>query len=192
MTKKKFISCLFVTISLLCGQSVLAQLSCPQENKSCPADSANGYDGVTYQNIPLGISFAKFKALALAGHHILLPNRVLEENGVQIVYKASDEWPLGAFKWKPDFCFVEDNGVYRLSTIRGTIKDFEVYKGIIEVLHNKYGNHRVRDSQMVWKIGLRNETAAMLDGVLPGWLYFHDVNLLKLGLARKQRNSPGL
>lgn len=190
MLNRKFILLIVAAVALC--QPSLAQFNRPQEIKSCSADASTAYDGVTYQNIPLGISFSKFKALAGAGHHAISTNREVEENGVQFAYSSSDDWSIGAFKWRPTFCFVDDSGVYRLSTIRGQIKDFIVYKGIVETLDNKYGTHAVRNNKFVWKVGQRNETAVMLEDSLPGWFYFHEVSLLRLGLERKQQKSPGL
>jgi hypothetical protein len=169
-----------------------SRASLPQETKECSADSVIDYDGVTFQNIPLGISFKKFRTLCSASLHELQPAREIEEDGVQVVYKASGPWPIGKYKWTPSFCFVEDKGVYRLTSIRGTINDFEAFKGVTEALDNKYGKHSFRNQQLVWKIGSINETAVMMDDSLPAWLYFHDVSLLKLGLAKRQRNAPGL
>lgn len=190
MTNRKFILLIVAAVALC--QPSLAQGNLPQEIKSCSADASTAYDGVTYQNLQLGISFSRFKTLATAGHHAILPNREIEENGVQFAYQSSNEWTIGAFKWRPTFCFIDDSGVYRLSTIRGPIKDFATYKGIVETLDNKYGTHTVRNNKLVWKVGQRSETAVMLEDSLPGWLYFHEVSLLRLGLARKQQKSPGL
>lgn len=183
---------LVLSLLIINPQVVSSQNSSPQEIKTSSAESVMGYDGVTYQNVSLGISFSKFKSLANASHHNLLPNREIEEDGVQIVYKAADEWSLGSFKWKPSFCFIEEDGVYRLATIRGTISDFATYKNVISVLDSKYGTHSVRAEKLLWKIGRRTETAVMLEDSLPGWLYFHDISLLKLGLEKKRNSTPGL
>jgi hypothetical protein len=190
--QKQFL-CLLVLLSVSAACPIaFAQFNLPQEVKGCPADTSSIYDGVTYQNIPLGISFSKFKTLVNAGHHALVPKREIEEAGVQFVYKAADEWQVGSFKWTPAFCFVEDNGVYRLSTIRGTIKDFPAFKTVIATLDQKYRKHSVEKNHFVWKVGRHNNTAVILEDSLPGWLYFHDVNLLELGMAKRQANTPGL
>ena len=123
----------------------------PQELTSCPADLAAHYDGAKYKNFKLGISFKAFKQ-QLEHDGLLAYLHRGREHRSDRKYHHFANYTLGEganlsiaeIPWQPVFKFIDDNGVYRLEGIEGTVSktsasSSDPYDLISQALTAKYG-----------------------------------------------------
>lgn len=178
-------------ITATCSNRATAEFKQPQETSSCSFDKDDKYDGITYQNIRIGVSFAELKRLMDDSHHALLAKKRSEYAG-EWIYDSADDWQISNItNWRPSFWFIEDKGVYRLWQIKGKVSsDFKIMKRIMDTLTAKYGRPVSRDANApVWESGSAHKTFADLN-LVNSELSFFDLDLLRVGVQQKKYRAP--